>query len=724
MPLDGPRFTPGVTSRTPPVFDDTVNTEPLLTASPAGHEVPDPVAVDEALANSLADAPTQDPMPSLEFLAPKKTKPQKSVTRLPQGGVGDTPPTSAVRGDPGTASTESTPPVSESPVKPLSEKQLLINRKQERIQTQLMGKMASKVLDAMVDDQNRKDRRSGRKSELPKRYKVAANVSLKEALANANTMKAALEATVDEFAVILDNAVFDAQFSHLLTKEQRMRILRTKLFLKEKFTPDGVFERLKARLVTGGDMQDKSTYDDLYSPTAANDSIFAVISIAAFENRDVRVIDLVAAYLGVDVQEGTETFVKLNPLESMILCALKPELKKFLDEQGCFHGKLNKSLYGCVESALNLYNKMKAKLLLIGFTTNGKDHCIFNKVYPGGQVTIALFVDDLLLTGFSADLDSFIKEFMVHFPKIKIKTGIELGYLGMELDFSVKGEASVSMTGFTQQLLKSWNDVDKLPPMRPPGSPATANIFKVDDDSPRIPSDLKKSFHSYSASLLYMAKRSRPDTLLATAFLTTRTVNPTFEDWGKLRRVMAYLKQDPSLALVLRPKGIYVESYFDAAHACHPDGISHSGGANTIGGAPVEMISVKQKIMTKSSCEAEMVALSDHASKTLWLQQFLEEQGYKQLPAPVIWEDNTATIDLQSKGFSSNSRTKHIRTRYFWLHDYKKRGELDLRYIPTGEQTADFFTKALDDATFKRLRKKLMSSGSDVERAKSVAKWW
>jgi hypothetical protein len=34
-------------------------------------------------------------------------------------------------------------------------------------------------------------------------------------------------------------------------------VIRSSMFLKEKFFPSGEFEKLKARLVAGGDQQDK-----------------------------------------------------------------------------------------------------------------------------------------------------------------------------------------------------------------------------------------------------------------------------------------------------------------------------------------------------------------------------------------------------------------------------------------------------------------------------------
>ena len=39
------------------------------------------------------------------------------------------------------------------------------------------------------------------------------------------------------------------------------------MFLKEKFTPEMDFLKLKSRLVAGGDQQDRVLYGDVSSPT-------------------------------------------------------------------------------------------------------------------------------------------------------------------------------------------------------------------------------------------------------------------------------------------------------------------------------------------------------------------------------------------------------------------------------------------------------------------------
>ena len=60
----------------------------------------------------------------------------------------------------------------------------------------------------------------------------------------------------------------------------------------------------------------------------------------------------------------------------------------------------------------------------------------------------------------------------------------------------------------------------------------------------------------------------------------------------------------------------------DAAFALHWNGKSYSGYVAMIGGGSVEAKSKKQSLVTKSSTEAAMVALSDMPSLAIWLREF------------------------------------------------------------------------------------------------------
>ena len=70
-----------------------------------------------------------------------------------------------------------------------------------------------------------------------------------------------------------------------LTVPQRRAIIRSSMFLKDKYLASGTFDKFKAQLVAGGNQQDKSLHENLSSPTAALTSVFTVAAIAAQEKR-------------------------------------------------------------------------------------------------------------------------------------------------------------------------------------------------------------------------------------------------------------------------------------------------------------------------------------------------------------------------------------------------------------------------------------------------------
>ncbi len=65
-----------------------------------------------------------------------------------------------------------------------------------------------------------------------------------------------------------------------LSAEQRRRLTRSHMFLTEKFN-DGIFEKLKARMVADGRTQDRSIYTDYSSPTVKTSSVMTCLKIAA-----------------------------------------------------------------------------------------------------------------------------------------------------------------------------------------------------------------------------------------------------------------------------------------------------------------------------------------------------------------------------------------------------------------------------------------------------------
>ena len=533
----------------------------------------------------------------------------------------------------------------------------------------------------------------------------------------------------DEIVQIVDRQVFAPVYQHLLTAEQRQKVIRTKLFLKAKLNSEGTFMKLKARLVARGDMELKESFDSLYSPTGSLESALAILAIAAFEHRKIKIIDLVGAYLTVDVRDNTETYVKFDLQLTEILVAKFPMYAKFVADDGTFCGRLRKSLYGICQASSNLHRELKKTLVeKMGFKPNPKDPCVFNRMIDGRQTTVIVYVDDILATASNDnDLDAFTKEFKKHHPEVTEKVGTTMDYLGMRLNMSTKGECTIAMQGYTERAAELWDNAHRTacrthpnvfggPSFKSYLAPSDQQLFEVTEGSPELPKAQKESFHSIVATMLYISKRSRPDLLCTTAMLATRVMAPTVEDWLKLRRLMSFARSTADRALKLRPSGIYVEAYTDASFGTHPDRKSQSGIVCTIGGAPYYCSSSRQSINAKSAAESEMICISDSGTMIQWGQQFLYYQGYVNLPPARIWEDNQATIHNLNRGNSSGANSRHYEVRYFYIADLARRGIVRVEHLATDEMTADLLTKGVSSDIFARLSRKLMTSQSDVER--------
>ena len=364
--------------------------------------------------------------------------------------------------------------------------------------------------------------------------------------------------------------------------------------------------------------------------------------------------------------------------------------------------ELDKALYGCVESARLWYELLKSSLKEVGYKANESEPCVFNKMHNGKQSTVVIYVDDLFITASCSD---HIYELRDHlFAKFKEATfheGDKHSYLGMTFDFSTAGEVHLTQEHYINELLDSVTIEGTAV------TPAASNLLNV-SESPLLPALLKDDFHSLTARLLYLAKRTRPDLLTAVSFLTTRTTAPTVADHKKLERAIKYLRGTPTLGLRFRPSEINVTGFIDASFAVHVDYKSHTGLCVQLGGT-IFAKSTKQKINTKSSTEAELIGLSDSLSHVIWCSEFLIHQGYDLGPSHV-YQDNQSTMAMLKNGRShSASRARHINIRYFWAEDLVDSGQVDIDYMPTEDMLADILTKPLQGELFRKLRNLLLN---------------
>ena len=145
--------------------------------------------------------------------------------------------------------------------------------------------------------------------------------------------------------------------------------------------------------------------------------------------------------------DGKEkVLMHLDPLMIAILLHIDPSYVRFLIPDRSMIVRLAKPLYGLVKARKIWYDTLSAYLIELDFKANPVEPCVFNKTTAGrAQITIALFVDDLMITSIDSDeFDKLIAALRRKFKTITANTGKVHSYLGMTFDFKTLGSVKIS----------------------------------------------------------------------------------------------------------------------------------------------------------------------------------------------------------------------------------------------------------------------------------------
>ena len=536
------------------------------------------------------------------------------------------------------------------------------------------------------------------------------NISVKEALRTRGDD--AERVIMKELNQMLTKKVWTPVDGRSLTAGQRSSVIRSSVFLKEKFLATGEFEKLKARLVAGSNEQDKNLYDDLSAPTVSTCAVFTLLSIAAHEGRHAAVVDIGGAFLNAEMKTGVDVHMRLDRTMSDLMVRIAPEYGVYRDHKGCIIVQLDRALYGCVESAALWYDSLRETMEQLGYKRNPYDICVFNRTNEQGvQCTAAVHVDDLFITSASEDMVTALTVGLKsRYGEITETRGTILNYLGMVFDLSYAGEARVTIKGYVDDMLATCGVTGYAK------TPATDGLFVQRAEPVNVSEVERVQFHSNVARAAYLAKRARPDILMPVAYLATRVTRCTKDDIAKLDRLMQYVNSTKDRGIMLRigTGGANVKVYIDAAYGVHSDGKSHTGSCVVIGEVgPVHSKSCKQTIVSKSSTEAELIALSDSANQGLHMRNFLTEQGYDCKPV-TVYQDNMSCMALIERGRSGAEKTRHIDIRHFWMKELVTLGEAVIKHKGTADMYANLLTKPLQGSQFASERDALTGWSSAI----------
>ena len=175
-----------------------------------------------------------------------------------------------------------------------------------------------------------------------------------------------------------------------------------------------------------------------------------------------------------------------------------------------------------------------------------------------------------------------------------------------------------------------------------------------------------------------------------------------------MKRLLRYVKGTVNHGIIFPKIGgssLQLTVFSDADMAGDIDGRrSTSDVLIFLGSAPISWLSLKQKVVALSTCEAEYVAAATAACQVVWLRRLLGELTGVEAHPPALMVDNQPAIAL-AKNPVMHDWSKHIDVKFHFLRDCVDGGQIIIELVEIGRQLADIFIKPLGRLRLTELKK-------------------
>jgi len=459
--------------------------------------------------------------------------------------------------------------------------------------------------------------------------------------------------------------------------------------------------RYKARLVAQGFLQRPGIdYDETYSPVVDIVTFRFLISWVAQENFEMRLMDVVTAYL-------------YGSLDSNIYMKIPEGFKmpEACTPRNLLSIKLQRSLYGLKQSGRMWYQRLSEYLTKEGYINDPICPCVFIKRSETGFAIIAVYVDDMNLIGTPEEL-SETAEYLKKEFEVKDLGKTKL-CLGLELEHKKNG-ILVHQSAYIERLLRRFN-MDKAHPLSTPmvvrsldpqKDPFRPKESGEDILGPEVP------YLNAIGALMYLAQCTRPDIAFAVNLLARFSSEPTRRHWNGIKHIFRYLRGTIDLGLFYSKNTTNsgLVGYADAGYKSDPHRArSQTGYLFCYNDTAISWRSTKQTLVATSSNHSEIISLYEAGRECVWLRSMISHihnaSGFKPvIDSPtIIYEDNAACIAQVRGRYIKGDKTKHISPKFFYTHELQESRQVDVKQIRSVDNLADLFTKSLPTSTFEKL---------------------
>jgi hypothetical protein len=496
-------------------------------------------------------------------------------------------------------------------------------------------------------------------------------------------------------------------------------IVKSRWLLSKKFKATGEIDKYKARLIAQGYTQQEGRDFDanaISSPVVDTSTIRFCLGLAAQHNLQIAILDCPTAFLGSTLHE--EIYLRLP--EGNWEDPWKRDRPLV---------RLRKTLYGLKQSARGWFEDVYDFLVTQNLTASIAAPGLF----LGDGIIVLLYVDDIMVMAtttakLTALCDTLHRRFKAAPPKgATIPIADHFQYVGLDIEIA-RGHSQagstvrINQSGYISKVLEQFGMTNCRPRYTPMEEGLKLCLGTAETGEPPEPVD-QSLYRQAVGSLLYIALGSRPDIAYAATTLGRYSSNPDQSHWTAVKHLFRYLKATASKKLTLTLPSdsgpclrhghgsSIITAYADADLG----GELHTGKSTTgyllyVRGILVLWKSKKQTLVAQSTMQSELIASAAVKRQVDWFQGLLSElapslplaeaSASSESPAstssepPLILNDNLACVTVLNSG-NFKGENRHLRLRFYGLHEAVATGELAIEHIPSEEMLADGLTKAL-----------------------------
>jgi hypothetical protein len=440
-----------------------------------------------------------------------------------------------------------------------------------------------------------------------------------------------------------------------------------------KFDSDGYLVRLKARLCVRGDKQPLNELET-YAATLAAETMRFLLALAAYFDLEMRQYDAVTAFLNAELDEVIYTMLPPGFGAKELVWLLR------------------RALYGLRRSPHLWHNELSGFLQSLGLEPVPGVNCIHHNDW----LVVFFFVDDIICLYRKEDQERF-NEFEGKLAgKYELRMmGEPHMFLGVEIQRDrSKRSLAISQTAYIDKITKRFERSLLPHPVYTPLPSKPLTSFDGQASDGQIQEAQEKV-----GSLGFAACITRADIALAASLLGEYLKNPSPEHIHAANHCLTYLRDTRKYAIVF-VGGSPMQLIHISSDASFANDLrtrhSRQGYCFTMFDGLVAWKATKQRTVTTSSTEAELLAASFVGKEVIWWKSFFNEINFK-LPEEIsIKCDNTQTIRLLKEETPKlNTKLRHVDIHHHWLRQEVQAKKIQVEWIPTAEMPADGFTKPL-----------------------------